>query len=69
MEELLNNLIGKKIDVSCGGSAVYRGLVTGMNPGLLLLKDDDGKLAFIAVDKITVVCECSESSTRPGFIV
>lgn len=69
MEELLNQYIGKKIDVSVGTTAVYRGEVVDVRNGMLYLRDDDGKVAHIAVDKIEVVYECSESISRPGFIV
>jgi len=69
MEELLNQYIGKKIDVSVGTSAVYRGEVIDVRSGILYLRDDEHKVAHIAVDKIGVVYECSDSSSRPGFII
>jgi len=69
MEELLKQYVGRKIDVTCGTNAVYRGDVISIEGGILKLKDDEGKVVNIAADKITVVCECSDSSTRPGFIV
>jgi hypothetical protein len=69
MEELLNHYMGKKVDVSAGTTAVYRGEVVDVRSGILYLKDDDGKVAHIAIDKIAVLYECSDSSSRPGFIV
>ena len=69
MEELLNQYIGKKIDVSVGTSAVYRGEVINVRNGILYLRDDEHKVAHIAVDKIGVVYECSDSASRPGFII
>lgn len=69
MEELLAQCKGKKIDVAFGASAVYRGSVLEIANGILYLKDDDGRTAYIAVDKIAVFSECSESASRPGFIV
>jgi hypothetical protein len=69
MEELLNQYMGKKIDVSVGTTAVYRGEVIDVRNGILYLRDDDHKVAHIAVDKIGVVYECNDSATRPGFIV
>ena len=69
MEELLNQYMGKKIDVSVGTTAVYRGEVIDVRNGILYLRDDDGKVAHIALDKIGVVYECSDSAIRPGFIV
>lgn len=69
MEELLKRCIGKTIDVACGTMAVYRGEAISVDGGILQLKDDEGKVAYIAVEKISVVYEGSDSSTRPGFIV
>jgi hypothetical protein len=69
MEELLNHYMGKKVDVSAGTTAIYRGEVVDVRSGILYLKDDDGKVAHIAIDKIAVVYECSDSASRPGFIV
>jgi hypothetical protein len=69
MEELLSQCKGKKIDVAFGTAAVYRGSVVEIANGILHLKDEEGRTAYIAVDKIVVFSECSESATRPGFIV
>ena len=68
MEELLKRYVGKKIDVTCSSNAVYRGHVTGIEGGILEIKDDDDKIIYIAADKITVVYECSDNSMRPGFV-
>jgi hypothetical protein len=69
MEELLNHYMGKKVDVSVGTTAIYRGAVVDVRGGILYLKDDDGKVAHISLDKIAVVYECSDSASRPGFIL
>lgn len=69
MEELLNQYMGKKVDVSAGTSAVYRGEVIDVRNGILYLRDEDHRVAHIAISKIAVVYECSDSSSRPGFIV
>jgi len=69
MEELLSQCKGKRIDVAFGTSAVYRGDVVEIANGILHLKDEDGRTAYIAVDKIAVFSECSESASRPGFII
>jgi len=68
MEEVIRNLIGKKIDVSCGTTAVFRGEVLNVQDGVLYLQDDDKTPAYIAIDKIATVYECSEHATRPGFL-
>ena len=47
---------------------MLRGEVTDIKAGVLYLRDEDGKAAYVAIDKIAVVYECSDSASRPGFI-
>ena len=68
MEEVVRQFTGKKIDVSCGSGVALRGEVTDVKGGILYLRDEDGKSAYIAIDKIAAVYECSDSASRPGFI-
>ena len=68
MEELLTQMIGKKIALTCGTSSVIRGEVVGMGGGILSLKDKDGKTAYVSLDKVAVVWEISENEGRAGFI-
>jgi hypothetical protein len=68
MEELIKRLTGKKIDVSCGSGAILRGEVVEVRDGVLFLRDEDEKSAYVAIDKIATVYECSDAVTRPGFI-
>ena len=69
MEALLTELSGKKIDVNCGSNVMYRGEIVSIEDGILKLKNEDDRDVFIAVDKIAAVAECSDLSSRPGFIV
>lgn len=69
MEELLKQLLGKKIDITCGTNATFRGDVVDVTNGVLHLRDEDGKVAYVAVDKVAVVYECKDPQSRPGFIV
>ena len=68
MEEMIKKLIGKKIDVSCGTASVIRGEVINVIDGVLYLHDEDKTPAYIAIDKIASVYECSEHAARPGFV-
>ncbi|MBS1796236.1 MAG: hypothetical protein JSS81_20450 [Acidobacteria bacterium] len=68
MEEFLKTLMGKKIDVSCGSNASFRGDVMDVKSGILFLRDDDEKVAYVAIDKIAVICEVREHQSRPGFV-
>lgn len=68
METLLKSLMGKQIDVTCGTNAAFRGDVVDVQEGVLYLRDEDDRVAYVAVDKIAVVFECKEHSSRPGFV-
>ncbi len=68
MEEVLKGLVGSRIDVSCGTAAVFRGKIEGVSDGVLRLLDEDDRSVYLSVDKITSVCECGDSTGRPGFI-
>jgi len=68
MEELLKQMLGKKIDVTCGTNAAFRGDVIDVKDGVLYLRDEDQKVAYVAVDKVAVVTECKDPQSRPGFL-
>lgn len=68
MEELLKNLLGKKIDVTCGTNAAFRGDVVDVKGGVLYLRDEDGEVAYVAVDKIAVIYESKDPHIKPGFV-
>lgn len=68
MEDFLRQLLGKKIDVSCGSSATFRGDVVDVKDGVLYLRDEDERIAYVAVDKIAVIYECKDKEHRPGFL-
>jgi len=69
MEEFLKQLMGKKIDVASGTSATVRGDVVDIKNGVLFLRDEEDKVAYVAISKITVVWEVKEHQSRPGFVV
>lgn len=69
MEEFLKQLMGKKIDISCGASSTVTGDVVDVKDGILYLRDEDERVAYVAVEKIAVVWEVKEHQTRPGFVV
>ncbi len=69
MEEFLTTLMGKRIDVSCGSGVSFRGDVIDVKNGVLFLRDDDEKVAYVAIDKIAIICEVKEHLSRPGFVV
>jgi hypothetical protein len=68
MESFLSKLIGKRLDVYCGGSASLRGDVVRVEMGVLHLRDAEGQSCYIAVDKIVVVWEARDDTHRAGFM-
>jgi hypothetical protein len=68
MQTLLSNLIGKKIDVYCGGASSLRGEVLLVEDNVLHLRDSDGKTCYVAVDKIMVIWEARDDDHRAGFV-
>ncbi len=68
MQEFLATLIGKKIDAFCGGASSVSGEVVKVDQGVLHLKDDDGKVCYIAIDKIIVVWEKRDEDHHAGFV-
>lgn len=69
MEEFLKQLMGKKIDVSCGTSGTVRGDVVDVKQGILYLRDESERVAYVTIEKIAVVWEVQEQQSRPGFVI
>lgn len=67
MEEFLTQMMGKRIDVSCGTGAAVRGEVMNVKDGILYLRDDE-RVAYVAVEKVAVVWEVQEHEVRTGFV-
>ncbi len=68
MEEFLKQLNGKKIDISCGTNSTVRGDVMDVKSGILYLRDENERTAYVAVEKIAIVWEVKENQSRPGFL-
>ena len=69
MEEFLKQLMGKKIDISCGQSSTVRGDVVDVKNGVLYLRDENDRVAYVSIDRVAIVWEVQEHHTRPGFVV
>ena len=68
MQDFLSKMIGKKIDLYCGGSASIRGEVIKVEGGVLQLKDADDKTCYVAIEKITIVWDAPDEEHRAGFV-
>jgi len=69
MEEFLKQLMGKKIDISCGQASTVRGDVVDVKNGVLYLRDENERVAYVAIERVAIVWEVKEHHTRPGFVV
>jgi hypothetical protein len=68
MNDFLSRMIGRKIDIFCGGASSLRGEVLKVEGGVLQLKDDEGMTCYVAIDKIAVVWEARDPEHRAGFV-
>ncbi|MDQ3712960.1 MAG: hypothetical protein M3388_12185 [Acidobacteriota bacterium] len=68
MEEFLKRLLGKKIDISCGAASTVRGDVVDVKGGILYLRDEDDRVAYVSIERVAIVWEVKEQQTRPGFV-
>ena len=68
MEQLLSKLMGREIDVVCSGASSLRGECVKVEDGVLHLKDEDGEVCYVAIDRIAIVREKKERDRQSGFI-
>lgn len=69
MQDFLATMVGQSLDVFCGGVSSLRGEVVKVEGGVLHLKDTEGTLCYVAIEKIIAVWERREDSEhRAGFI-
>jgi hypothetical protein len=68
VEDFLSRLIGKKIDLFCGGASSVRGEVLKVEMSVLHLRDDEGHTCYVAIDKIIVVWEARDDNHPAGFV-
>lgn len=68
MEEFLNGMIDRRIDVHCTGAIVLRGDVVKVEGGVLYIRDEENQMCFVAINKIAVVIEAREHESRAGFV-
>ena len=69
MEEFLKQLMGKKIDISCGTSSTVRGDVVDVKNGILYLRDEHERVAYVSIEKVAIVWEANDQQMRPGFVI
>lgn len=68
MQDFLSRMMGRKIDVYCGGASSLRGEVVQVDNDVLHLRDDEEKVCYVAIEKIIVVWEARDDEHRAGFV-
>lgn len=68
MQEFLSRMTGRKMDIFCVGAASLRGEVVEVDGGVLHLRDEDHNVAYVAIEKISVVWEVRDNEHRAGFV-
>ena len=69
MREILVKLVGKKIDLFCGGTSSLRGKLVKVDEGVAHMVDEDDEMFYVAVERIIVVTESRTGEQRAGFVV
>jgi len=69
MREILTKLVGKKIDLFCGGTSSLRGKLVKVDDGVAHMVDEDDQMFYVAVERIIVVSESHTGDQRAGFVV
>jgi hypothetical protein len=68
MRELLAKMVGKKLDLFCGGSSSLRGKLVKVDEGVAHFVDEDDRMFYVAVERVVVFSETRESDQRAGFV-
>ena len=68
MEEFLKQMMGKEVDVSCGTGSAVRGNVVDVKDGILYMRDDEERVAYVVIEKIAFIWEVPDSEPKAGFL-
>ena len=66
MREILAKLVGKKIDLFCGGTSSLRGKLVKVDEGVAHMVDEDDHMFYVAVERIIVFSETKRGDERAG---
>ncbi|MBC7932552.1 MAG: hypothetical protein H7Z38_18490 [Rubrivivax sp.] len=69
MRELLAKMVGKKVDLYCGGTSSLRGKLVKVDDGVAHLVDEDDQMFYVALERIVALSESRSGEQRAGFVV
>ncbi|HVF57006.1 MAG TPA: MM0924 family protein [Pyrinomonadaceae bacterium] len=68
MQEFLSKMVGRKLDIFCGGASTLRGKAVKVDGGVLHMVDEDDRMFYVAIERIVAVWEARENEQRAGFL-
>ena len=68
MRELLAKMVGKKVDIFCGGTSSLRGKLVKVDGDVAHLVDEDDRMFYVSIERVVVFSETRESEQRAGFV-
>lgn len=69
MKQVLAEYLGKTIEIHYGGPSAVRGTLETIVDGVARLKDEEGTIVYVALDKIHAFWEVREKEKSVGFVV
>ena len=69
MREILAKLVGKKVDLFCGGTSSLRGKLVKVEGDVAHMVDEDDQMFYVSVERIIVLSESRTGETRAGFVL
>jgi hypothetical protein len=69
MREILAKLVGKKVDIFCGGRSSLRGKLVKVEGDVAHMVDEDDQMFYVAIERIIVLSETRSGDQRAGFVV
>ncbi len=69
MREILAKLVGKKVDMFCGGTSNLRGKLVKVEGDVAHMVDEDDHMFYVAVERIIVLTETRAGDQRAGFVL
>lgn len=69
MQEILAKMVGKRVDIFCGGTSSLRGKLVKVADGVAHLVDEDDRMFYVSTERVIVFSESPDSEQRAGFIV
>lgn len=69
MDKFLEQFKDKIVDISFGTSTTVRGKVISIDEKILKLRDEDERVAYVVIEKISIIWEAEDAQIRPGFVI